>query len=87
MNKNQSYRDNIDKSKNLYNLNKCLSLLNNKDKLKKIGEGYVSNVFYANSFECGSIVLKIHKNINDKALYGFNQSPTLLSMSMAVDLS
>lgn len=69
MNKNLDYRNNIDKTKNLYNINKCLDLLNHKNKLEQIGEGFIGNIFYANSPQCGSIVLKIYKDKENKKAF------------------
>ena len=39
MNSNLVYRNNIDNSKNLFDITKCVELINQKDKLKFIDEG------------------------------------------------
>lgn len=64
---NLSYRTNTNAKHNLFNLNKCISLL--KNNLPLIGEGYESKIYKVESDNCGSIVLKIFKqqtqNSND----------------------
>lgn len=69
MNYNLGYRNNIDNSKNLFNLKKCIELLEKKDQLKYIGEGINGTVFIASSPQCGSIVLKSHKNKKDNYMF------------------
>lgn len=68
MNNKLIYRNNFDKSKNMYNLNNCIQLLNNNNNLEVVAEGNTSNIFYVKSPKCGTVVLKIIKKNFQKIL-------------------
>jgi hypothetical protein len=63
----KNYRNNIDINKNLINYTECKKLIEQQD-MKYIGEGGQANVFKIESEKCGSVVLKLFKEMNGKEL-------------------
>jgi len=53
----KKYRNNLDNSKNIFNLNECIKIIDDTN-LKKIDSGNTASAYYVKSNKCGMCVLK-----------------------------